>query len=217
MVLRKTGDSSSGSDVISGSAGDDLSLECVADGGNPAPRLMWTLKGQQIRSQEEQEDSRMDNGRWRAVSRLRLPVNHEDNGAKLECSLHHDALDSEMKDEVGLNIFYPPKVSVRSSRDTLLSEGDSITLSCDVDSNPPASVSWRKLEKNLRYISSQSSFSINSATRTTAGSYQCVAENELGLSQPETVVLDVQCKSRKETLQLSDCLFIKTFPLQMLP
>ena len=128
------------------------------------------------------------------MSRLRLPVNHEDNAAQLECEVVHDAMDKTLTNKVSLNIFYPPKVRVRASKDTLLAEGDSITLSCDVDSNPPSSVSWRKLEKTTRYVSNQASFTISSATRTTAGSYQCVAENELGLSQPETIVLDVQCK-----------------------
>ena len=83
----------------------------------------------------------------------------------------------------------------------LVGEGDSVTLSCDVESNPPSSVSWRKLEKSTRYVSNEPSFTISSVTRTSAGSYQCVAENELGLSQPETIVLDVQCK------------FIKTSPI----
>lgn len=41
MALRKLGDSSGGSDVISGQAGDQLALECVAEGGNPAPSLAW--------------------------------------------------------------------------------------------------------------------------------------------------------------------------------
>ena len=186
--------------MISGSAGDDLSLECVSNGGNPAPTLKWLLRGQKIRSQESQEDERQENGRWRSVSRLRLPVNHEDNTARLECVVSHDALDTNMSDEVSFNIYYPPKVRVRASRDTLMAEGDSVTLSCDVDSNPPSSVSWRKLENTIRYVSNQASFTISSATRTTAGSYQCVAENELGLSQPETIVLDVQCKSEIKTL-----------------
>ena len=43
-------------------------------------------------------------------------------------------------------------------------------------------------------LTTLATFTIASATRTTAGSYQCVAENELGLSKPETIVLDVQCK-----------------------
>ena len=51
-MVRKTGDSSSGGDVISGSAGDDFSLECVATGGNPAPRLRWMMAGQEGRAEE---------------------------------------------------------------------------------------------------------------------------------------------------------------------
>ena len=203
VMVRKTGDSSEGSDVISGSAGDDFSLECVATGGNPAPRLSWRMQGQEVRAEEVQEDSRQTGGRWVSVSRLTLPVSHEDNGARVQCLVSHDALDTDLLAEVSFNIYYPPRVSVRSSRDTLLAEGDSVTLSCDVQSNPPSSVTWRKLEKNTRIVSDKPSFTISSVSRTSAGSYQCLAENELGRSQPETIVLDVQCK------------FIKTSPIQI--
>ena len=92
--MRKAGDSSSGSDVISGQAGDQLALECVAEGGNPAPSLAWRVRGQELRPQEAQEDTRRPDGRWRSVSRLRLPVSSEDNGARVECLVTHDAVEA---------------------------------------------------------------------------------------------------------------------------
>jgi hypothetical protein len=188
------GDSSSGSDVISGSAGDELSLECVSNGGNPAPTLKWMLRGQEIRTQEVQEDTRQTSGRWTSISRLRLPVSREDNLATIYCQVFHDALEDGLGSDISLNIFFPPKVSVKSSSDTELAEGDSVTLFCEADSNPPATVSWRKLEKTTKCIGNQPTITISSVTKDSAGSYQCVAENELGRSQPETIDVDVQCK-----------------------
>ena len=192
--MRKMGDSSSGSDVISGSAGDELSLECVSNGGNPAPTLKWMLRGQELRTQEVQEDLRQTSGRWTSISRLRLPVNRDDNLATVYCQVFHDALEDGLASDISLNIFYPPKVTATASKNTILAEGDSVTLFCEADSNPPATVSWRKLEKTTKFIGNQPTITISSVTKDSAGSYQCVAENELGRSQPETINVDVQCK-----------------------
>jgi len=192
VVVRKMGDSSSGSDVISGSAGDELSLECVSNGGNPAPTLKWMLRGQELRTQEVQEDLRQTSGRWTSISRLRLPVNRDDNLATVYCQVFHDALEDGLASDISLNIFYPPKVTATASKNTILAEGDSVTLFCEADSNPPATVSWRKLEKTTKFIGNQPTITISSVTKDSAGSYQCVAENELGRSQPETINVDVQ-------------------------
>ena len=195
------GDSSSGSDVISGSAGDELSLECVSNGGNPAPTLKWMLRGQEMRTQEVQEDVRQTSGRWTSISRLRLPVNRDDNLATVYCQVFHDALEDGLASDISLNIFYPPKVTATASKNTILAEGDSVTLFCEADSTPPATVSWRKLEKTTKFIGNQPTITISSVTKDSAGSYQCVAENELGRSQPETINVDVQCKLATQLLQ----------------
>ena len=78
--------------MVSGSAGDDLGLECLARGGNPAPTLQWRLKGEEVMSREVQEDHRGQDGRWESVSRLVLPVSREDNRGQVECIVTHPAL-----------------------------------------------------------------------------------------------------------------------------
>jgi hypothetical protein len=198
VVLRKTGEQTvTGSTVVSGSAGDDLALECVASGGNPAPSLQWRLRGEEVMAREVQQDRRGADGRWESVSRLVLPVSREDNRGEVECVVTHPALDSDITESVTLNIFFPPVVKVRSNLPTegnrlLLAEGDSVTLTCEAESNPPASLRWHRVGRTPEFQGSASSLPLGPANRGTAGSYQCTAENELGLSQPQTIVVEVE-------------------------
>jgi len=71
-----------------------------------------------------------------------------------------------------------------------------VTLLCEVESNPPAVVSWRRVGgEQQAVVGNGPSLTLQPVRREQAGSYQCQAENELGLSQPATVQLDVQCKN----------------------
>ena len=178
---------------MSGSAGDDLALECVARGGNPAPTLQWRLKGEEVMSREVQEDHRGQDGRWESVSRLVLPVSREDNRGQVECIVTHPALEKNIARSVTLNIFFPPLVTVHSSApSSALAEGDLVTLTCDSDSNPPSSLAWRKLGRDTEFLGSASNLALGPVSKDTAGTYQCTAENELGLSKPQTIVLEVE-------------------------
>ena len=91
------------------------------------------------------------------------------------------------------NIFYPPVVTARSSvPSNSLGEGDSVTLTCESDSNPPATIHWRKLGRENEFLGNTASLALGPVTRDTAGTYQCTGENELGLSQPQTLMLEVE-------------------------
>jgi hypothetical protein len=100
---------------------------------------------------------------------------------------------------VRLNIFYPPRVVARSTNPGPLIEGTTaaVTLLCEVESNPPAVVTWRRVgagQQAAAAVSNGPSLTIQPVRREAGGSYQCLAENELGLSHPATVQLDIQCK-----------------------
>ena len=72
-------------------------------------------------------------------------------------------------------------------------EKDPATLTCIADSNPPATVLWRK-EGLDGIFSPDREITFSPVTRHTAGLYSCTAENALGLSKPQFVELDVKCK-----------------------
>ena len=97
-----------------------------------------------------------------------------------------------------LFLFYfsdPPSVTVKvtTSSDYLEEEKDSVSLECKAESNPLPKIVWYK-EGHNGIFSIDKEIHISPVTRHSAGTYKCVAENTLGLSEPAFVDLDVKCK-----------------------
>ncbi|NP_001108035.2 uncharacterized protein isoform X1 [Danio rerio] len=92
-----------------------------------------------------------------------------------------------------LNIRYPPKsVSVSVSGSAVIESGDSVTLSCSSDSNPPAvNFTWFK-ENQSSAVGSGQSFSISSFNSSHSGQYYCEAENKYGSQRSESVSVTVK-------------------------
>ena len=74
-----------------------------------------------------------------------------------------------------------------------LSEGDSVMVRCRTDSNPPASVAWRRAGV-AGVWSTREEVLIEAVGREEAGIYTCTAHNRLGVSGPREIVLNVECK-----------------------
>ncbi|XP_042573174.1 B-cell receptor CD22-like isoform X2 [Cyprinus carpio] len=89
---------------------------------------------------------------------------------------------------VTLSVRYPPKsVSVSISPSGEIVEGDSVTLSCSSDSNPPAlNFSWFKENQNSAVGSGQS-FIISSFNSSHSGRYYCEAQNKHGSQRSASV------------------------------
>ena len=66
-------------------------------------------------------------------------------------------------------------------------------MRCMAESNPPAKVWWEKEGVN-GIFSPDKEITISPVTRTTAGTYKCVAQNALGMSEPAFVEVDVKCE-----------------------
>ena len=81
------------------------------------------------------------------------------------------------------------------SQNVSLREGDSVIIRCRPDSNPPASVAWRRAGE-MGVWSTQSEVLIENVGRENGGIYTCTAHNRLGVSGPKEIVLNVECKLR---------------------
>ena len=77
--------------------------------------------------------------------------------------------------------------------DNLEEERDSVTLRCLANSNPPPKVWWQKEGIN-GIFNPDGEIVISPITRNSAGTYKCMAENALGLSEPTYVEINVKCK-----------------------
>ena len=179
--------------VVNGKAGQIIKLRCEAQGGNPTPRLIWSINSVNT-STDSRVMIRSEGGIKTTSSTLSLPVNKDDNLSEIKCIVIHEALQAKLESKLTLNVLYPPEVKTDIANQNILSEGESVMLTCEVDSNPPASITWTKLGLRNTFISSERKLNLPVLSRNDAGTYECQAENSMGLSNPSSQKLDVQCK-----------------------
>ena len=88
-----------------------------------------------------------------------------------------------------------PPVAVASSSlaGPALAGRDEVRLHCAVQSNPPARIEWRKSGQR-RLLGTQPELSLGKVVRADAGTYSCIARNELGVSEPATIAVETHCE-----------------------
>ena len=78
-------------------------------------------------------------------------------------------------------------------------EGETVNVSCSVESNPPASVVWRHGDTGDVVISGPRLL-LAAISRTGAGRYICEATNTIGSSQSQEMLVDVKCEESGEKI-----------------
>ncbi|XP_043101036.1 uncharacterized protein LOC122349153 [Puntigrus tetrazona] len=156
--------------------GDSVTLICSSDSNPPALSFSWFKGGKSVGS-----------GRIFNISN----ISSEHSGEyKCRSKNNHGEKDS---DAVNVNVTYPPRsvrVSVSPSAEVV--EGDSVTLICSSDSNPPAlNFSWFK-ENQSSAVGSEQSLIISSFNSRLSGLYYCEAQNQLGFQRSASVSVSVK-------------------------
>ncbi|XDV16325.1 hypothetical protein PO909_016092, partial [Leuciscus waleckii] len=153
----------SGSGVIV--EGDSVTLNCISDSNPPALNFSW-IKGGTI----------VGSGRIYNISK----ISSNDSG-EYKCKSRNEH--GEKYSAVTLNVMFPPRsVSVLMSGSGVIVEGDSVTLNCISDSNPPAlNFSWFK-ENETSAVGSGQSFSA-----LQSGRFYCQAHNQHGSQRSDAV------------------------------
>ena len=72
-----------------------------------------------------------------------------------------------------------------------VTEGDNVTLSCNVIGFPAPSITWTK---DGSVLTSFGGLTITSVNRTDSGEYRCVAINSVANATSDAATLDVQCE-----------------------
>ncbi|XP_059411034.1 B-cell receptor CD22-like [Carassius carassius] len=124
-------------------------------------------------------------------------VRREDAG-RYSCALQEHTYISPAAQ---LNVTYPPKnVSVSISPSGEIVEGDSVTLICSSDSNPPAEISWFK---GGMIVGSGRIYSISNISSDHSGEYKCKSKNKHGEKYSETVTLNVMYPPRNVSVLIN--------------
>ncbi|XP_026121295.1 B-cell receptor CD22-like [Carassius auratus] len=149
--------------------GDSVTLICSSY-SNPPVEMSWFKGGTFV-------------GSGRIYSISKISSNHSGE-YKCKSSNEHG---EKYSDAVTLNVMYPPKsasVSIIQSGQFL--EGDSVTLICSSDSNPPAlNFSWFK-ENQISSVGSGQSFIALQSER-----FYCEAHNQHGSQRSDAVTVTV--------------------------
>ncbi|XP_067260300.1 B-cell receptor CD22-like [Chanodichthys erythropterus] len=113
-------------------------------------------------------------------------VRREDAG-RYSCAVHGH---NHISPAVQISVTHPPKsVSVSISPSGEIVSGDSVTLICNSDSNPPAlNFSWFK---GGTFVGSGRIYSISKISSDDSGEYKCKSENQHGEKYSDNVTLNV--------------------------
>ncbi|KAK7161053.1 hypothetical protein R3I94_003892 [Phoxinus phoxinus] len=162
--------------------GDSVTLNCISD-SNPPAEISW-FKGQKF----------VGSGRIFSISKI-----SSDDSGEYKCKSINEH--GEKYSAVNLNIMYPPRsVSVLISPSGVIVEGDSVTLNCISDSNPPAEIIWFKGQK---IVGSGRIFSISKISSDDSGEYKCKSINEHGDRYSDPVTLNVMYPPRSVSVLIS--------------
>ncbi|XP_077382517.1 myelin-associated glycoprotein isoform X1 [Festucalex cinctus] len=102
------------------------------------------------------------------------------NGQLLGCRVYYPNTTLVYERLVSLDIKYAPR-SVWVNVSSEVMEGSSVTLHCEVDSNPPPRISWKFGDQELLWdTASNLSLTVDDVTPAEEGVYTCIGDNGYG-------------------------------------
>ncbi|KAF5897894.1 B-cell receptor CD22-like, partial [Clarias magur] len=161
--------------------GDSVTLSCSSDANPPVLTYSWF-------KQRAAADTLLTTGQNYSIS----SISSQDSG--LYYCTAHNQLGQQNSTPTLLDVLYSPKNTravVISSGDTV--EGDSVTLSCSSDANPPIlTYSWFKQRAAADTLLTRGqTYSISNISSQHSGLYYCTAHNQLGQHNSTPTLLDV--------------------------
>ncbi|XP_072409663.1 cell adhesion molecule 4 isoform X1 [Chiloscyllium punctatum] len=165
------------------------SLLCTVPRSKPPAQIRWFRGKKEIAGVSSQQQT----GKiFEITSVVNFTVDRKDNGDIVTCEANVPSMKG-MKNRIDfpLNVRFPPVVKVQTPS-VHLREGDDLTLTCLVTGNPqPTEVTWSRLNDSLPRRTEQHGNRMVLPTLSSLdnGTYLCQAENELGSSTDQYVLV----------------------------
>jgi hypothetical protein len=170
--------------------GDDLQLACKVDAKPTHSKLAWSLDGVDVTPAEDDLVLRMKN------------ISKHEHNKQVTCTATNTvgtgddtivlAVNCKYDDPVLMTILYlsylldGPTI-VLQPHSVHVKEGETVQMTCQAESNPPASYTWHRLGDTKVHSFSYSL--ITTATNTSEGSYYCQARTSHSMSAPASSIL----------------------------
>ncbi|XP_035600636.1 neural cell adhesion molecule 2-like isoform X3 [Oncorhynchus keta] len=191
--------------------GSAAMISCVAE-GEPLPEISWrrASDGQSFADGDKSQDGRVDVRGRHGKSMLTI------SGVKLT---DLGRFDCEALSRIGghqksmfLDIEYMPKF--QTNQTIFYSwEGNPVNISCDVKSNPPATMLWRRerltisaegtANTRIHTTDSKSLLEVTPVSDRDFGRYNCTARNNIGVKYQEFILAQADVPSNPYSVRLS--------------
>ncbi|XP_044215584.1 sialic acid-binding Ig-like lectin 10 [Thunnus albacares] len=194
--------------------GQQTTLTCTAPGlcSGSVPTITWTWRGTGENNIQITGNIMTENltaVTQRHSSTLTFNSSAEHHGTDVTCKVSFTG-DTTTEETVTLNVTYMKKPDITG--DAIVKEGDTLNLTCSVESFPPSLITWTKLglntnlqngiDANLQNDTELSTLIIPNVTAEHSGRYICTAKH---VDSTPTVYVDVTVTWFAKILNGSGC------------
>uniref|UniRef100_A0A2K6K1K7 B-cell receptor CD22 n=1 Tax=Rhinopithecus bieti TaxID=61621 RepID=A0A2K6K1K7_RHIBE len=163
-------------------------------------KLQWLLEGVPMRQTAVTSTSLSTKSVF-TRSELKFSPQWSHHGKIVTCELHDVDGKVLSEDTVKLNVKHTPKLEIEViPSEAIVREGDSVTMTCKVNSSNPeyTTVSWLKDGTPLKEQNTLT-LTLHEVTKSQSGRYCCRVSNDVGPGTSEKVFLQVQYPPKKVT------------------
>ena len=169
--------------AVNATAGSRMDIKCVTTGGNPVPRISFSLAGRPLVTENSQLNKRLAGGGWESSLQLSYIPSRSEDGARLGCEVLHEALRAPLESEARLSVSFAPTVVRVTTNTSRADQGETVSLQCQVEANPRPAILWSRLSQPGVVLGRGENFLIRNIDQSRDDVYVCQAENEVGIGE----------------------------------